>query len=749
MNPFRITNQELLVDESLFFTGNGYIGARGNFEEGYPEGFHTIRGTYINGFYETIDVEYGESAYGFPETAQKLVNVFDAQTIEIEIDGDRFSLFEGQLIDYHRELNIKSGYAQRDVEWISPKGHHIKLSIKRMASFECLELMMIDYTITSLNYSGPMKILSCLKGDVSNYTNPKDPRVASKHSKLLKISDLGISKDMAYMTGVVLRSQLEMGVAFAHNIEMNYRTKGMGIEGKTNLEIIEGTSRSFTKYVVYTDSMRHRKVQEDGIEILEKAISKGSDHWYRSQKNYLDHFWSTSYIEITGEDGVEEAINYNIYQLLASTGKDVRSNISAKGLSGEGYEGHYFWDTEIFMIPFFTLTNPAIAKNLLQFRYETLPYAREEAAKLGHSKGAKIPWRTISGSECSAYFPGGSAQYHINADVAYSNIQYYLYSSDLSYICDYGYELICETARLWLEIGHFDDLGRFLICGVTGPDEYTAIVNNNYYTNAMAQYHLEWTVKLSRLLQENCADRWSELALKLNITEEEIGSMEEAAQKMFLPYSENLGIHLQDDSFLDKKEWDFLNVPKNKYPLVLHYHPLYIYRHKVLKQADVVLAHFLLDQEFEEALGRSYLYYEKLTTHDSSLSPCVHSIMASRINDPEKAYQYLMQTLRLDLDNLHSNTKDGLHIANAGGAYMAIVYGFGGLRIKEDGLHLKPTKPHRWSTVVFRLQYREGIVKVSLGEHVQIETDQPIDLWINGTLHHIERSLEVSYYGRH
>jgi alpha,alpha-trehalose phosphorylase len=427
----------------------------------------------------------------------------------------------------------------------------------------------------------------------------------------------------------------------------------------------------------------------------------------------------------------------------------VRSNIPAKGLSGEGYEGHYFWDTEIFMVPFFTLTNPAIAKNLLRFRYETLSNAKEEAVNLGHKKGAKIPWRTIAGSECSAYFPGGSAQYHINADVAYSNIQYYLYSSDLSYIRDYGFEVILETARLWLEIGHFDELGRFLIDGVTGPDEYTAFVNNNYYTNAMAQYHLEWTVKFSRMLQKNFAASWQELTLKLHITTQEIENMEQAAQKMFLPYNEELGIHMQDDSFLGKKEWDFKYVPRENYPLVLHYHPMYIYRHKVLKQADVVLAHFLLDSAPEEVIDRSYHYYEKLTTHDSSLSPCVHSIMASRINDPEKAYHYLVKTLRLDLDNLHNNTKDGLHIANAGGAYMAIVYGFGGLRIKEDGLHLKPTKPHRWSKMVFPMQYQGALVKVTLEKRILIETDQPIDLWIDGKLCHVESYLEVPYHGKH
>lgn len=749
MNQFRLISDDLLVDESLLFTGNGYLGVRGNFEEGYPENFSTIRGTYLNGFYDTVDIEYGESAYGFPETAQKLVNVFDAQTIWLEVDGDRFSLFEGQLLGFHRELVLDQGYAVRSVEWASPKGHHFKLSIQRMTSFERPELMLIHYDISSMNYTGSIRILSALDGDVRNYADPKDPRVASGHTKLLIIKEFEIQDGIAQITGRTRRSGLELAATFGHDIPMQYQRGESSIVGEALLPISEGATASFTKYVIYTDSARHQTIKDTGMQLLRDAMDSETKFWFESQEAYLNQFWRTCKVEILGEDGVQEAINYSIYQLLASAGRDRNSNISAKGLSGEGYEGHYFWDTEIYMIPFFTLTNPEIARSLLRFRHQTLPGAKDEARNLGHKKGAKIPWRTISGSECSAYFPAGSAQYHINADVAFSNIQYYLYTSDLTYLCEYGFEILYETARLWLDTGHYDSQGRFVIDGVTGPDEYTAIVNNNYYTNAMAQYHLKWTVKLSDVLQERCQERWQDLVQALAITLDELEQMSLAARDMYLPYSEELGIHLQDDSFLSKKEWDFENTPKEMYPLVLHYHPLHIYRHKVLKQADTVLAHFLLDPEQEDVIRRSYHYYERLNTHDSSLSPCIHSMMASRINDPEKAYHYLMKTLRLDLDNLHSNTKDGLHIANAGGAYMSIVYGFGGLRIKEDGLHLKPTKPHHWSRMAFRLLYRGALVIVTLTDTIQIETDRPIDLWIDQRSYHIEQSLEVAYYGKH
>lgn len=744
-----MNNNTLLVDEALLSTANGYVGMRANFEEGYKESFNTIRGTYINGLHEIVDVTYGESAYGFPKTAQKMLNVMDAQTIMIYIDGDLFSLFSGEIIDFERELNTRAGYALRNVEWRSPKGHHLKFQIKRMASFEQLELMMIDYTITSINFTGDVKVFSSIEGEVRNYTDAHDPRVASGHTKLLDINNISTKDNVALITSSTKRSKLKVAVNVAHDVNMTYERLETAINGVYHTTISCGGSLSFTKYIVYTDSIRHSDVERKGKEILLFALDKGKEYWYKSQTTYLDAFWKYARVEIEGEKKVEESLNYSIYQLLASAGKVPYSNISAKGLSGEGYEGHYFWDTEIYMIPFFTITNPLIAKNLMKFRFETLDEARKRSHEMGHKKGAKVPWRTISGSECSAYFPAGSAQYHINADVAYAYIQYYLFSSDLEFISHFGFEVIYETARLWLEIGYFNSDDSFFINAVTGPDEYTAIVNNNYYTNAMAKYHLNWTVKLSQILNRECKERFEALKETLMVSEKEIDQMKKASEKMYLPFSEERGINLQDDSFINKAEWDFENTPKDHYPLLLHYHPLTIYRHKVLKQADTVLAHLLIDEETDEIIKNSFNYYERLTTHDSSLSPCIHSMVASRINNPEKAYQYFMKTLRLDLDNLHNNTKDGLHIANAGGAYMTIVYGFGGLRIKKNGLHLKPTKPHHWKKIIFRLNYRGSLVKVTIGETLIVDTEAPTQLFVDGQKYHVDGTLEVKYHGKH
>ncbi|MDA3845470.1 MAG: glycoside hydrolase family 65 protein [Vallitaleaceae bacterium] len=438
-----------------------------------------------------------------------------------------------------------------------------------------------------------------------------------------------------------------------------------------------------------------------------------------------------------------------MYQLLASAGKDPHSNISAKGLSGEGYEGHYFWDTEIYMLPLFTLSSPAIAKNLLRFRYEILGASRDRAREMGHKIGAKIPWRTISGRECSGFFPAGSAQYHINADVAYAYIQYFLFTADIDMMLEFGYEVIYETARLWIDMGHFNEDDAFMINAVTGPDEYTAIVNNNYYTNVLAAYHLKWAYDLAEKLATAYPDKWERIKEKIHIMADELAIMKKASEQMYLPFDKALGINLQDDGFKNKAEWDFAGTPKNHHPLLLHYHPLTIYRYKVLKQADTVLAYLLLDNESDEVIETSYTYYERLTTHDSSLSPCVYGMMASRINQTEKAYNYFMQTIRLDLDNLHDNTKDGLHIANAGGAYMSIIYGFGGLRIKSDGLHLKPTKPAEWETIRFRLKYKDSLVTVTIGEQLTIETEKPINFIIDGSPIQVDGTIHMVYHGKH
>lgn len=701
--------EQILVDESLFFTGNGYLGVRANFEEGIPPGKKTIRGTYINAFHDSVEIPYGEKLFAFPDTQQKLLNVIDSQTIEIFFGTERFSLEEGEIVSFQRVLHLDQGFAERQITWRSPLGKEITLAFKRLVSFTEKEVFIQRVELESANYQGPVKIVSRVNGNVSNYTDNSDPRVGSGHAKLLKVRRVHQSDSTSYVECETTNTKLTTACAAEYWLTVPYKRRNrLQPESITSEFIIDFTGKArFEKKSIFVDSLRHEGNLLAAVQTLQQRLD-GKDFHQLSveQKSYLQDFWAAADIEIRGEQSIQEGIRFNLFHLLQSAGRDRFSNIAAKGLSGEGYEGHYFWDTEIYIIPVFLMTQPEIAKGLLYYRYSILDLARSRAREMGHNKGALFPWRTISGSECSSYFPSGSAQYHISADIAYSFIQYYLVSDDFDFMKQYGAEILFETARLWMETGHFAG-DSFKIDAITGPDEYTCIVNNNYYTNVMAKYNLEWAVKLYRLLEELDGENLMVLCGRLGLEEQEICQWKLAAEHMYLPYNQELAINPQDDAFLSKAVWNLADTPKERFPLLLHYHPLTIYRYQVCKQADTVLAHFLLEDEQDfETIKNSFHYYEKITTHDSSLSSCIFSIMASRIGLKEKAYNYFFETARLDLDNTHGNTKDGLHMANMGGTWLAIVFGFGGLRIKKDRISFDPVLPDQWEGYSFSIQYK-------------------------------------------
>ncbi len=729
---------QLMVDETLFHTANGYLGVRGNFEEGYVDQYDTIRGAYINGFYDISEVKHGEKLYGFTESKQKIINITDVQGIQLFIAGDRFSLFEGETLAYKRTLDMQAGVVKRHIEWKSPKGHILEIDILRMASFVKPELFLIDYTIKSINYEGEIVLVSTQIGEVSNYFNPNDPRVAAEAEKHLTVTQIRREADIDLVYSETNASNLKVTSAVKHVVSTRCHIESTSdkssLTSKIKFNIKLGATERLIKYCIFTDSIRYSDCNQSALcsmyEVTEMPIQK----LYESQQAYLDSFWKVADVVIEGDETLQQGIHFSVFQLLQSVGKDKYSNIAAKGLSGEGYEGHYFWDTEIYMLPFFVLTDQKIAEGLLSYRYEKLDEARKNARIMGHQKGALYPWRTISGSECSAYFPSGSAQYHINADIAYMFVQHYLVTKNVDFVINKSAEVLFETARLWMDTGHYIE-DTFRIDAVTGPDEYTCLVNNNYYTNVMAKYNLKWAVKFYEVVKKY--GDITHLSQSIGLTEEEVSTWEEAYQKMYLVYDEKLDINPQDDTFFSKARWDFSNTPKENYPLLLHYHPLHIYRYQVCKQADTVLAHFLLEDEQKlSTIQNSFEYYEKITTHDSSLSTCIFSIMAARLGDTHKAYDYFMQTTRLDLDNTHHNTKDGLHTANMGGTYMGMVYGFAGLRIKETGIYFNPIIPEQWDNYEFKICYQNRMIKVHMSkERCIFELSQGealiIDVWGN------------------
>lgn len=711
--------KELNLHETLFGNANGYIGIRGTLEEGVPADYPTMRGQYVAGAYEIIPMKQAESLCNLVEKKQTMINVCDTQTMKLTVCGEDFLPAKGGVSSAERILDMEEGYTERATQWMSPSQKEIRVRIRRMAHFCTKELFTIEYEVEAMNFSGELVFDSWHVAEVENYSDPDDPRLADSSPCYLTKVEQGFKGNVSYSVAKAQVSGVSIAIAADHTVtspagyDSMIREEGGALITRLRIPVKQGEKICVVKYAAFSDSIRESDPKAKVIQVLSDAMKCPLSELYGAQKDYLTGFHERSRMEIEGDKELEDAVGFNMYQLLCAAPHDAHSGIAAKGLSGEGYEGHYFWDTEMYVVPFFLLTDPSLAKNILSFRYQTLQAARENAALLGHKSGALYPWRTITGVECSGYFPSGSAAYHINGAVAYATVQYFLATGDEDFLKEMGLEILIETARLWLDVGVYDRQGRFCIQEVTGPDEYTCMVNNNYYTNASAKYNLENAAFLYERFSDDPAVQ--KLAARLALADDEIGRMKEAAGKMNLPYDEEYGINPQDDSFLDKPIWDIKNTPREDFPLLLHYHPLHLYRYQVCKQADTVLAHFLFpDLQSKETMEKSFRYYEKITTHDSSLSTCVFSMTASMLGLHDEALSYFGDSAKLDLMNRHENTKDGVHTANMGGCYMAIVNGFAGLRITKDGLSIDPFVPDGLESFSFPFSYMGRRIKLTV-----------------------------------
>ena len=728
LDPWRIRESAFdtashFLHETLFALGNGYIGLRGTGEEGYSGPAGTSQdGTYLNGFYESEPIVYPETAFALAKTNQFMLNVPNAKGVELWVDGERFDPLAGTLGRYERSLDLRSGVLLRCLEWTSGQGKRIALRSRRVVSFANKHLFAIEVEITPLNFSGPIRLVSAIDGAVKNQEAGDDPRVGSAASgaalRTIAVEQDGALSALVQRTrnsGFTLVSAIHSTLQCDGEVRAASQRAGQRAGQAFELDALPGRPVRLTKYGSYHSSRDYPEGEllPRARATLAQAHAAGFAALCAAQEAYLADFWANADVEIAGDDALQQGIRFNQFHLLQSVGRDGRTNIAAKGVTGEGYEGHYFWDTEIYIFPFFLYSKPEIARKLLEYRYAGLEQARARARQMAHARGALYPWRTIAGDECSAYFPAGTAQYHINADIAYSVKLYYEATGDLDYMAQAGAEIVLETARIWLGIGSYDRQGRFCINEVTGPDEYTALVNNNYYTNAMARMHLRFAAgMLDKLRSERPAD-FARIVAATALADDELREWRRAADLMHLPYDETLGIHEQDDSFLSKKPWDFAATPKENYPLLLNYHPMVIYRHQVCKQADVVLALLLLSDQFTlEDKRRDFDYYEAITTHDSSLSSCIFSIIASEVGYHDKAYEYFMQTARLDLDDTHGNTHYGVHTAAMAGAWMGVAYGFAGMRVTGGELRFAPTLPAQWRHYQFKIRLRGALLQV-------------------------------------
>ena len=718
------------LHETLFALGNGYIGLRATGEEGYsgPAGT-SLDGTYLNGFYESEPIQYPEAAFGLAKTNQFMLNVPNAKGITLWIGEERFDPLTGTLDQYERTLDFRTGVLERSLEWTSPGGKRIGLRSRRVVSFAHKHLFAIAWTVTPLNFSGHLAVVSSVNGAVRNLEAGDDPRIGSAVSGPA-LHTVAVHQDAAlsalvqhtHNSGFTLVSAMATHVDGA-TAEKTHTQQQASERFTVNGEL--GQPVRLVKYGTYYSSrdFSDSELLDRTRSTLLDAANAGFDALCAAQVAYLADFWRQADVEIAGDDALQQGIRFNQFHLLQSVGRDGKTNIAAKGVTGEGYEGHYFWDTEIYIFPFFLYSKPDVAKKLLEYRYAGLPQARERARQMAHAQGALYPWRTIAGSECSAYFPAGTAQYHINADIAYSIKSYYEATGDVDYMAQAGTEIVLETARIWIGLGSVDRQGRFCINEVTGPDEYTALVNNNYYTNAMARMHLRFAADCVDQLRRERPDDFARVASATQLDDAEVAAWRHAADTMHLPYDAALGIHEQDDSFLAKKPWDFAATPPENYPLLLNYHPMVIYRHQVCKQADVVLALMLLHDEFDiDDKRRDFDYYEAVTTHDSSLSSCIFSIIAAEVGYHDKAYDYFLETARLDLDDTHGNTHYGVHTAAMAGTWLGVAYGFAGMRVLHGVPSFAPALPKQWQHYQFQVQLRGAFLQVRVTPHETVYT---------------------------
>ncbi|NMD38721.1 MAG: glycoside hydrolase family 65 protein [Christensenellaceae bacterium] len=728
IDKFDISN--LANEETLFHVANGYLGVRACFEDELSKDRSYSRGCYINGFYDESPISYGEKFHGYPDTKQSLINLPDVQSISLYIDGDNVNPFNCEMLAYSHQFNLEQGFVRRKYTLKDAKGREFTINTKRMASFVEKHLFILEYTVESHNFNGNIEIVSTVNGDVSNFFAKDDPRLASVAEKPLIEIDAYGAIDLLKLNAKAKNSQLKVYVGIVHEFTQGLEREGYStatnalVKFKGSIE--QNNPITITKLVLLADSYHNQNPADLIDEKIKEVRANGAAYYFYAQEEYLNQFWNVSRVIIKGDENVQNALDYNLYSLLASVGRDSKFSVSAKGLSGEGYEGHVFWDSETYVAPFFQFTQPQMAKTMLSYRYNILSYAKEQAKLLGHSKGALFPWRSIEGGECSTYYPAGSAQYHINGDVAYSFMQYFIATKDINFMNDMGAEVLLETARLWMDMGHYTDKG-FCLDMVTGPDEYTCLVNNNFYTNAGAQYNLYAICHVMEIL-------WNKgLGDHLKVSTAELDEFKKAADAMYLPYDDALGITCQDDSFLQKKKLDLNAIPKDKFPLLLHYHPLFLYRHQVCKQADVVLTYVMHKGIADEDVkAKSFKYYEDITTHDSSLSLCAYAIIAAQLGDTEKAERYFKETVDLDLNNTHKNTKDGIHTANMGGSYLTIAKGFAGISFEMDGINIAPNPIQAIKDYSFNFAYLGRTIKFNgTIEGFSIELIDGEDLSIN------------------
>ena len=718
---------DLARDESLFALANGHLGVRGGAEESSSPS----QGSFLSGVWERTPIEYHERFPGFAKATDTRLPVADGTRIQLCMGNVPVKLEDGEWLDFSRILDLRHGRMQRSLRWRAPTGVTLEIHAERIVPLDVDGLLAIRYRVSSVDYTGPLQLESAIDTARAAAEQGADPRIGVKVAGGLRTTDSVAGEELAWIAQQTVHSKIRVVCGQAHVLanagDLHFERSSSSSHGVSQTflgELSPGSELVLEKYVAYAWSPPAGEISDasllENIEAtLEQATSSGFTELAQQQTNHLRQFWDTADLLVSDNANTELALRLNLFHVYQSSCRDGTASIAAKGLTGEGYEGHYFWDAEAFMLPAMIGVAPALARSMLEFRYRTLDGARRHAREMNHPRGALYPWRTIGGDECSAYFPSGSAQYHINAAIAWAIRLYADATGDEAFLVSQAAEILFETARIWLEVGHFNPRrdGAFCIHQVTGPDEYSALVDNNHYTNRMAQQHLHYASAVARWMAAEKTAAYTELSTRIGLDTDESELWQRAADAMYLPIDARLDIFPQDDGFLDKPRLPPQDAKGGKQPLLLRMHPLTIYRHQVCKQADTLLALVLAGQDVDrDAKRRNLAYYEAVTVHDSTLSASTFAILAAEVGELDKATSYFEETLRVDLDDLHGNTGHGLHMAAMAGSWLALTWGFGGLRVLNGVPSFSPRLPATWHGYRFGLRWR--------GAHLRVSVDQ-------------------------
>lgn len=735
VEPWSVTETSLDLDvlaqtESVFALSNGHIGMRGNLDEGEPYG---LPGTYLNSLYELRPLPYAEAGYGYPESGQIVVNVTNGKIIRLLVDDEPLDVRYGRLLSHRRTLDFRTGLLVREAEWGSPAGAQVRLRSTRLVSLVERAVAAIRYEVESVGRPVQLVVQSELVANESLPPRPaEDPRVSSILEQALEPEGSLAWEAGGLLAHRVRQSGLRLVAAMDHDVEgpegLATDSEASGDVARLTLDcrVQPGERLTLTKFLAYGwSAIRSRPALDDQARgALQAAHHTGWEGLVEGQRQFLDEFWDGFDVELEGDPEVQQAVRFAIFHILQAGARSERRPIPAKGLTGPGYDGHAFWDSEVYVLSVLGLARPTSVADALRWRLATLPRAKERANQLGLA-GAAFPWRTINGAECSAYWPAGTAAFHIGADIAYAVFRHLRVTGDAAFEEEVGLELLVETARLWRSLGHDHVDGTFRIDGVTGPDEYSALADNNVYTNLMAQLNLSAAA--------DACGRHPDRAVAFGVDDDEVATWRMASDRMYVPFDDRLGVHPQADGFTDYDVWDFEATGTGQYPLLLHFPYFDLYRKQVVKQADLVLAMQLRPAAFSaDQKASNFRYYEQLTVRDSSLSACSQAALAAETGHLATAYDYVAESSLMDLEDLEHNTSDGLHMAALAGAWVALVEGLGGLRIEESRLCFRPRLPQSLPQLRFRLRYRGRCVQVTAAQseaRYQLTTGPELALW--------------------